>query len=294
MAEVKIPKGRPDDLWPLFAGLETLDGVGPKTAKHYKGLGVETPKDLILTLPVGGVDRTRSASIRDLALPGMATVEVVIGRHRPPASRGRPYRIEVEDAKTSFQLVFFHGKSDYLSRILPTGARRIVSGKVELFDGVAQMPHPDHILAPDEASEIPAFEPIYPLAAGLTQKGLRRAMTAALAHVPILGEWIDIPLLDQKGWPAWDEAVAMAHAPKGTADLAANALARERLAFDELFAHQLTLALARASSRRGKGRVTQGNGVCGKRCWNSCRSSPRVRRCAPSMRSPPIWQRLRG
>ena len=54
MAEVKIPKGRPDDLWPLFAGLETLDGVGPKTAKHYKGLGVETPKDLILTLPVGG------------------------------------------------------------------------------------------------------------------------------------------------------------------------------------------------------------------------------------------------
>ena len=260
MAEVKIPKGRPDDLWPLFAGLETLDGVGPKTAKHYKGLGVETPKDLILTLPVGGVDRTRSASIRDLALPGMATVEVVIGRHRPPASRGRPYRIEVEDAKTSFQLVFFHGKSDYLSRILPTGARRIVSGKVELFDGVAQMPHPDHILAPDEASEIPAFEPIYPLAAGLTQKGLRRAMTAALAHVPILGEWIDIPLLDQKGWPAWDEAVAMAHAPKGAADLAANALARERLAFDELFAHQLTLALARASSRRGKGRVTQGNG----------------------------------
>ena len=260
MAEVKIPKGRPDDLWPLFAGLETLDGVGPKTAKHYKGLGVETPKDLILTLPVGGVDRTRSASIRDLALPGMATVEVVIGRHRPPASRGRPYRIEVEDAKTSFQLVFFHGKSDYLSRILPTGARRIVSGKVELFDGVAQMPHPDHILPPDEASEIPAFEPIYPLAAGLTQKGLRRAMTAALAHVPILGEWIDIPLLDQKDWPAWDEAVAMAHAPKGTADLAANALARERLAFDELFAHQLTLALARASSRRGKGRVTQGNG----------------------------------
>ena len=152
MAEVKIPKGRPDDLWPLFAGLETLDGVGPKTAKHYKGLGVETPKDLILTLPVGGVDRTRSASIRDLALPGMATVEVVIGRHRPPASRGRPYRIEVEDAKTSFQLVFFHGKSDYLSRILPTGARRIVSGKVELFDCVAQMPHPDHILGPDEAS----------------------------------------------------------------------------------------------------------------------------------------------
>jgi ATP-dependent DNA helicase RecG len=260
MAEVHIPMDRPDYLWPLFAGLETLDGVGPKTAKHYKALGVETPKDLILTLPVGGVDRTRSASIRDVPLPGMATVSVVIGRHRPPASRGRPYRIEVEDAKTSFQLVFFHGKSDYLSRILPTGARRVVSGKVELFDGVAQMPHPDHILSPDEAGEIPAFEPIYPLAAGLTQKGLRRAMTAALAEVPSLGEWIDLPLLDQRGWPVWHDAIAMVHAPKGPHDLAASALARERLAFDELFAHQLTLALARASNRKGKGRVTQGDG----------------------------------
>jgi len=260
MAEIRIPKGRPDYLWPLFAGLATLDGIGPKTAKYYKALGVDTPKDLILTLPMGGVDRTRSASIRDVALPGIATVEVVVGRHRPPTSRGRPYRIEVEDAKTSFQLVFFHGKSDYLSRLLPTGARRILSGKVELFDGVAQMPHPDHILAPDEAGEMPSFEPIYPLAAGLTQKSLRRAVGSALGQVPILGEWIDLPLLDQKGWPVWHEAIARAHAPQGPGDLSASAPARERLAFDELFAHQLTLALARAHNRRGKGRVTQGNG----------------------------------
>ena len=260
MAETPIQKGRPDYLWPLFAGLDALEGVGPKTAKLYKGLGVETPKDLILTLPVGGVDRTLTASIRDVALPGMATVEVLIGRHRPPASRGRPYRIEVEDAKTSFQLVFFHGKSDYLSRLLPSGARRIVSGKVELFDGVAQMPHPDHILSRDDAAFIPAFEPVYPLAAGLTQKGLRRAVASALGQVPILGEWIDLPLLDQKGWPAWHDAIAMAHGPRTPGDLSAAAPARERLAFDELFAHQLTLALARASNRRGKGRVTQGHG----------------------------------
>ncbi|MEY3003926.1 MAG: hypothetical protein RLZZ491_1102 [Pseudomonadota bacterium] len=260
MAEIRLPKGRPDVLWPLFAGLETLDGVGPKTAKFYKALGVETPKDLLLTLPVGGVDRTLCASIRDLVLPGMATLEVRIGRHRPPASRGRPYRIEVEDAKTSFQLVFFHGKSDYLSRLLPTGARRIVSGKVELFDGVAQMPHPDHILPPDAAADIPAFEPVYPLAAGLTQKGLRRALVSALGQAPILGDWIDLPLLDQKRWPAWHDAIAAAHAPRRPGDLAASAPARERLAFDELFAHQLTLALARASHRRTKGRPTQGDG----------------------------------
>ncbi|PWK62734.1 ATP-dependent DNA helicase RecG [Roseicyclus mahoneyensis] len=253
------PKGRPEELWPLFAGLETLDGVGPKTAKHYKALAVETPKDLLLTLPIGGVDRARATSIRDVPLPGVATVEVTVGLHRAPAGRG-PYRIEVEDAKTSFQLVFFHAKGDYLARILPTGSRRIVSGKVELFDAIAQMPHPDHILPPEESDEIPPFEPVYPLTAGVTQKGMRRAVASALERAPILGEWIDIPLAEQKNWPAWHDAIAAAHAPASAADLARGAPARERLAFDELFAHQLTLALARASARRGKGRVTQGNG----------------------------------
>ncbi len=168
-------RGRPDYLWPLFAGLDTLDGVGPKTAKAFEGIGVESPRDLVLTLPTGGFDRTRKPSIRDVALPGMATVEVTVGRHRKPAGRG-PYRIEVEDAQTSFQLVFFHAREDYLARLLPTGSRRVVSGKVELFDGIAQMAHPDHVLPPDEAAAIPTFEPVYPLAQGLTQKGVARAM----------------------------------------------------------------------------------------------------------------------
>jgi len=259
MADPKLPRGRPEELWPLFVELDALDGVGPKTAKLYKALQIETPKDLLLTLPIGGVDRSRKLSIRDVDLPGMATVEVTVGLHRAPAGRG-PHRVEVEDAKTSFQLVFFHAKGDYLAKMLPTGSRRIVSGRVELFDGIAQMPHPDHILPPEEAGEIPVFEPVYPLTAGLTQKGMRRAVLSALERAPILGEWIDLPLLDQKRWPVWHEAIAAAHAPTALADLSRGAPARERLAFDELFAHQLTLALARAQLRRGKGRVTDGNG----------------------------------
>ena len=137
--------GRPELLFPLFAGLDVLDGVGAKTAKHFSGLGVETPKDLLLTLPIGGIDRTRRATIREIMPPAVVTVEVTIGQHRPSRGRG-PYRIEVEDAATSFQLVFFHARGDYLSRIAPEGSRRVVSGKVEFFDGIAQITHPDHLL----------------------------------------------------------------------------------------------------------------------------------------------------
>ena len=253
------PSGRPELIFPLFTGLEVLDGVGPKTAKHFKTLGVETPKDLLLTLPIGGIDRTRRATIREILPPAIVTVEVTIGVHRPSRGRG-PYRIEVEDAATSFQLVFFRARGDYLERIAPPGSRRVVSGKVEFFDGIAQITHPDHLLPLEEAAEIPAFEPVYPLASGITQRLMSKAVASALPRAPYLAEWIDLPLLREKGWPNWPDALAAAHGPTSQADLSPETPARQRLAYDELFAHQLTLALARSRLRRQRGMETIGDG----------------------------------
>jgi len=254
-----IPKGRPEILFPLFAELESLDGVGPKTAKSYAGLNVTTPRDLIFTLPAGGLDRTRRASIREVPLPGPATVEVTIGTHIKPKGRG-PYRIEVEDAQTSFQLVFFHARGDYLERTHPPGARRVVSGKVELYDGIAQMAHPDHMLPPEEAASVPEYEPVYPLSQGLTQRGVHKAVVSALTRIEYLGEWIDLDLLKDRNWPAWSLAIEAAHAPQNANDLSRGSPPRERLAYDELFAHQLTLALARAHRRRKPGLISKGDG----------------------------------
>ncbi|MBF9029853.1 ATP-dependent DNA helicase RecG [Rhodobacterales bacterium HKCCE3408] len=254
------PGSRPEILFPLFAELEVLDGIGPKTAKHYKGLGVETPKDLLLTLPVGGIDRTRRETARDAAPGETATVEVTVLRHRPGNGR-TPTRVEVEDrAGFTFQLVFFHSHGDYLERMLPKGARRVVSGKVEFFDGILQMPHPDHIVPPGEAGDIPDFEPVYPLTAGVTQRGIQKAVASALPRAPILPEWIDLALWRDKGWPNWSDALHAVHSPVTRADLAPTSPARQRLAYDEFFAHQLTLALARQSLRRGKGVETEGDG----------------------------------
>ncbi len=245
--------GRPPILFPIFAGLETLLGVGPKSAKLLVSMGVATPRDLLLTLPHSGIDRTRRDSVRDVLPPTTLTVEVEVAAHFPPRTKGRPYRVMVRDSKLEFQLVFFHAKADYLQKLLPTGQRRLVSGRIELFDGVAQMVHPDHVLRPDEADELPAYEPVYPLTAGLTQKLMIRATASALDRLPELAEWIDPLLLAREGWPSWHQAVRAAHRPAGGADLAATSPARQRLAYDELLAHQLTLALARQEARRGKG-----------------------------------------
>ena len=251
---------RPEILFPLFAGLETLEGIGPKTAKAFEALGIYKPKDLLFLLPHTAVDRSRKSSVRDVIPPCTVTVEVEIGSHFPPRGKG-PYRIMVRDAALEFQLVFFHARGDYLQKLLPTGQRRLISGKVELFDGIAQMAHPDHVLRPEEAAELPEFEPVYPLVAGITQRLVARVVQGALVRTPPLPEWIDPHLLARENWPDWRAAVGAGHAPVDQAGLAPTHPARARLAYDELFAHQLTLSLARATQRRGKGVASVGTGA---------------------------------
>lgn len=253
--------GRPEILWPLFSDLKSLDGIGPKTAAALEQAGVEAPRDLLYTLPYSVVDRRVRDTVQGVDLPATVTVRAKIGQHRPPHKKGGAYRIDADDAQSRFQIVFFRGKSDYLLRVMPTGAERLLSGRVELFDGVAQMVHPDHILRPDEADTLPSFEPVYPLHAGTTQKTMSRAVQDILGGLPDLAEWIDPALLDREGWPGWCEALGAAHLPAGSDGLAATAPARVRLAYDELFAHQLTLALARAERRRAHAIVTVGDGV---------------------------------
>ena len=266
--------GRPEILFPLFADLETLDGVGPKTAKNFAGLHIQKPRDLLFTLPHSGIDRRKRSTILNADFPEVVTVEIEVGRHQPPNRRGRPYRVEVKDAETTFQLVFFHARDQWLNAQLPTGQRRVVSGKVELFDGIGQMPHPDHMVRVEEAASIPSFEPVYPLTAGITQKIMTRATSAVVTLIPDLEEWIDPGLRAQESWPTWKSAIETAHRPISVDEIAITTPARQRLAYDELFAHQLTLALARAAVRRGKGVTTVGDGTLQRKVLNSLPYTP--------------------
>lgn len=252
---------RPEPLFPLFSGLDSLKGVGPKTAQHFAGLGVVAPRDLLFTLPQSGIDRCLIDTVQGALFPATLTVAVTIGKHAPPRNKTGAYRIHVEDAETSFQLVFFHARGDYWQQQLPEGSRRIVSGRVELFDSIPQMVHPDFMVPEDEADKIPRFEPVYPLTNGVTQKLMYKATRGALDLIPEMGEWIDPGQLSKAEWPSFAVAVAKAHDPETLSDISAAAPARERLAYDELLAHQITLALARQIERRKKGRAALATGT---------------------------------
>ena len=123
---------RPELLFPVFADLETLAGIGPKSAKALAAIGLRAPRDLLFVLPHTGIDRHLRDTIQGADFPTVLTTCVTVGAHRKAA---RAYRVTAEDAELTFQIVFFHARGDYLKKLLPEGERRIVSGKVELFDG---------------------------------------------------------------------------------------------------------------------------------------------------------------
>lgn len=255
-----MTRARPEILYPLFAGLESLTGVGPKTAKALSGLSIEKPKDLLFTLPHSLIDRRRIASVAGKNSGDIVTVEVTVLRHLIPNRKGLPHRVFVEDATTEFQLVFFRGGSDWIEKQLPVGEVRLVSGKIEFYDSQIQMPHPDHILTPDNENTLASFEPVYPLTAGVTQKIMAKACFDVITKTPVLGEWIDPNLCAREKWSPFRDALIDAHNPVDFEELSPTSKARQRLAYDELFAHQVTLALARKTVKSKPGRSSTGTG----------------------------------
>ncbi len=251
---------RPQILFPLFANTDVLAGVGPKVAQNLEKLGARHVLDLLFMMPNTLVDRRSRPGIANAIDGQIASFEVEIEEHVPPPRRGLPYRVRAHDDTGFLTLAWFHGRPDYLLRQLPPGQTRIVSGKVERFSGEIQMLHPDYIVSPQDADEIPAIEPVYPMTQGLAAKTLRKAITGALERAPELDEWIDPGLLAAKGWPAWRDALMALHQPTDLHVLDEDSPARCRLAYDELLSRQLALAMVRAHRRSKPGMALTGDG----------------------------------
>jgi ATP-dependent DNA helicase RecG len=254
---------RPQSLFPLFADITTLKGVGPKLAELMsRAVGGGRVKDVLFTPPTGLVDRTRRLFISDAGdLGGVVTLEGEVEAHVPRPTMKQPYKVRLRDETGFLHLVFFNARPDYLMRVLPVGTRRVVSGKAERFGSEIQMVHPDLIAAPGEIADADLLQPVYPLTAGLSGAVMRKAVAGALEAAPDLNDWIDPALAAREAWPGWREALAALHAPASADDLEPHAPARRRLAFDEVFAHQLALKLARRERRARKGRSLTGDGA---------------------------------
>ena len=244
---------RPDILNPLFAEVTVLKGVGPALAKPLDRLGLARVVDVAFHLPTGFIDRVTRDEL-DMADAGR-TIAITLNPREIRSGNGRgPTRVQATDAAGNYvSLLYFGGHPGWAKKLLPIGEPRRVSGKLEMYGQDLQIVHPDYVLPPEEA-EPGGREAIYPLSEGLTSRRMGQLAAQAVERAPDLPEWIEPGLLARKGWPAWREALARVHADPS------DALARTRLAYDELFANQLALMLVRQSSRSRRGRALAGDG----------------------------------
>ena len=265
----KLGVMRPSLLDPLFAPATTLDGIGPKvSALLAKVLPFDTTGrevrvgDLLFVLPHTMIDRRKRYPIAEAPENAVVTLEVSIDYHQPapPGNRSAPYRIFAHDNSGEIALTFFRAKGDWLTKAVPEGARMIVSGRIEWFNGRASMVHPDHMVPADKAGDLPAVEPVYPLTAGLSSKVLRKAVAASVSRLPELPEWLDSTLMTRHSFPSIRMALHRVNTPADPLDINPGSAAWRRLAYDELLAGQLALALVRARVRRNAGRALTGDG----------------------------------
>jgi ATP-dependent DNA helicase RecG len=260
-----MPAMRPLLLNPLFASLTSLPGVGPRLEKLYaRLLDREGPRviDLLFHLPSGTIDRRARPKLRDVQPGQVVTVAVTIDKHRPsPPHRSRaPYLVYAHDDTGDITLTYFNARRDYLDTLLPVGEMRYVSGIAEFYDGMLQMVHPDRVVDEAGFAALPLVEPVYPLTEGLALGNVRRAMDAALTRLPDLAEWQDETWVSRERFPTFADALRHLHRPAEPHDIAPESLAWTRLAFDELLAGQLALALVRAHMRRQAGRGSASEG----------------------------------
>ena len=261
---------RPGILNPLFTSAETLKGVGPRLITFLRKAlilppGISEPRiiDLLWHIPTGVVDRRSEPALADAEPGTIASFKVRVLKHRasPRGNRKVPYKVACEDDTASIDLIFFHTERRFIERQLPVGEERFISGHIEKYGAQLQMVHPDYIVALEARAELPQLEPIYPLTAGLSGKVLGKIMRQSLQLIPELPEWLDEKVSAGQGWPSCSSAIRLLHAPADPADISPTSAARERLAYDELLAGQLALALVRLRNKSQSGSAIAGNGA---------------------------------
>ena len=245
---------RPDILNPLFVESDALEGVGPKLRKPLEKLGLTRVRDIAYHLPERFVTRRPVETLDDAVEGEQIVIALTPTEHRAARNSRGPYRVLAQDSVGNICALTFFGRASYTAKKqLPVGEKRWVAGRLDRYGDMLQIVHPDHVEKEGGATLGRLCEPVYALSEGLTQPRVAGLVEQALARLPELNEWIETSQFEKAGWPAWRDALHLAHKSEHPS-------ARDRLAYDELLANSLALMLVRADNRRRRGQALKGGG----------------------------------
>jgi ATP-dependent DNA helicase RecG len=235
----------------------SLRGVGPALAATLERLGLRTVQDLLFHLPMRYEDRTRVVPIGTLRPGDRAVIEGEIQLAEVVFRRRRALLCRIADGSGSLTLRFFHFSAAQ-QEMLARGARLRCFGEVRPGPGGLEIVHPEYRrVTPGTASPSDeSLTPVYPTTEGVQQGRMRMLTGLALAQLPGGGlrDWVTPDVLGMVGLPSLEAALHQVHRPPPDADIeslnAGRHPAQQRLAFEELLAHQISLRLLRQAADR--------------------------------------------
>ena len=242
--------------------ITSLKGIGARRAELLAQKGLHTLLDVMFFAPIRYEDRSRVLPINKTGEGAAVLVRgnVVSGGGGRFSHSGRQYfRIKIKDETADLELLWFHYKKAYLSRLALPGLGLMAYGSIQMNRGKRQMIHPD-ITSVDQEKENEGlgFCPVYPAIKGISGRVLRSAIRQALdQYQETLVDGIPVEITHRLGLPELGEAIRYVHFPaEGSSIDLLNQLKtknHQRLTFDRFFGVMLNIALRKKSRERRAG-----------------------------------------
>ena len=243
---------RPAHLDFLLSPINKLKGVGPKLENIINKLDIKLNVHFLWHFPYRIIEKKYYENIHDAPINQLVTLKIEVIKHYPSKFRRQPYRVTCLANETPIDIVYFNARHPVVRSVLPVKSIKMISGKLEFFKNKFQITHPSSIENISDVQLLREKEPVYSLTAGLNMRTFIKLSNQVLQSVPDLNEWIDKTLIEKYQFASWKDALEKLHNPDIDDTYSEKNLYRRRLAFDELFAHQLAICIVRTIDNRKK------------------------------------------
>ena len=231
----------------LLSNINSINGIGAKTASLFKKKNINTIFDLLWNLPRDFVDRGSIYSVNQLEIGKIQTLKVLVKKYNFPRIRNLPNKVTCEDPTGKIDCVFFNSYEGYIRKILPLNQEVTISGKINFYNKKYQIVNPNHISS--DLNSINKIHSKYSLTDGLNEKKYQKVINEVLKNLPDLDEWLSEDISNKFNNISWKSSIIQLHDPKNF-NQKGNFL--NRLIFDEILSNFLISSSIRRKIKKIK------------------------------------------
>ena len=235
----------------LFKDLKSIKGVGFQISKYLKKKKIEKIIDLLWNFPYDNVDRSIQEKIANLREGKIYTIIVKVIKYNFPRVRNLPNKILCEDDTGKLEIIYFNSKEFYLKKMFPLNSYVFVSGKISSYKNKFQIINPDYVGKKENLKQIKKIIPKYSLTQGINEKKYKNIIKNVLDNTPEQKEWFESSFIKKYNLLSWKKSIESLHLNENKSQIKKSI---ERLAYDEIFAHLISLKDNRQKVKRVKKR----------------------------------------